>query len=199
MSSVAPISSPSFLREVFDAIPAMLLVVDEDVRIHHLNTQAAEGLKLDLLEVKNRRTGEVLHCVHAAAAQQGCGRGEFCQDCAVRNSVNLALGGDRTHRKGVCMTLGEGSERRDVQLLISTTPFSWAGKLYAILVVETASDFVQLRNLLPLCMHCKRIRDEGGLWHDMTSYFQHHLDVDFSHGLCPECLESRYGRKDPQA
>lgn len=196
--SVAPITSLSFLREVFDAIPAMLLVVDEDVRIHHLNTLAAEGLKLDLLEVRNRRTGEVLHCVHAAAAKEGCGRGEFCQDCVIRNAVHLALGGCRTHRKGVSMTLGEGAERRDIQLLISTSPFSWAGKMYAILVVETASDLFQLRSLLPICMHCKRIRDESGLWHDMTSYFQCYLDLNFSHGLCPECLESHYSRKDPQ-
>lgn len=49
-----------------------------------------------------------------------------------------------------------------------------------------------LRGLLPICMHCKKIRDDQGFWLQMESYFHTHTNVEFSHGLCPECLDRHY-------
>lgn len=49
-----------------------------------------------------------------------------------------------------------------------------------------------LRGLLPICMHCKKIRDDQGFWQQMEAYFHAHTNVEFSHGLCPECLNRHY-------
>lgn len=49
-----------------------------------------------------------------------------------------------------------------------------------------------LRGLLPVCMHCKKIRDDQGFWQQMEAYFHRHTNVEFSHGLCPDCLERHY-------
>lgn len=49
-----------------------------------------------------------------------------------------------------------------------------------------------LRGLLPVCMHCKKIRDDHGFWQQMEAYFHAHTNVEFSHGLCPECLDQHY-------
>lgn len=49
-----------------------------------------------------------------------------------------------------------------------------------------------LRGLLPVCMHCKKIRDDQGFWQQMEAYFHRHTNVEFSHGLCPECLQKHY-------
>lgn len=46
----------------------------------------------------------------------------------------------------------------------------------------------RLRSLLPICSHCKRIRDLEGHWHDMEEYVGAHMAADFSHGLCPTCV-----------
>ena len=49
-----------------------------------------------------------------------------------------------------------------------------------------------LEGLLPICMHCKKIRDDQGSWDQIEAYISRHADVDFSHGVCPECLETHY-------
>lgn len=44
-----------------------------------------------------------------------------------------------------------------------------------------------LQGLLPICMMCKRIKDEDGTWEVLETYISDHSAADFSHGLCPEC------------
>ncbi len=53
-----------------------------------------------------------------------------------------------------------------------------------------------LEGLLPICMHCHKIRDEGDTWQRLEEYMSDHADVNFSHGLCPECLEKYYPEDD---
>ena len=49
-----------------------------------------------------------------------------------------------------------------------------------------------LQGILPICMHCHKIRNDQESWERLESYLQHHSDVQFSHGLCPECLVTYY-------
>jgi hypothetical protein len=49
-----------------------------------------------------------------------------------------------------------------------------------------------LSGLLPICASCKRIRDDGGEWHELEVYVRDHSDADFSHGICPECADKLY-------
>ncbi|WP_420642056.1 hypothetical protein [Candidatus Leptofilum sp.] len=44
-----------------------------------------------------------------------------------------------------------------------------------------------LHGLLPICATCKKIRDDAGYWHQVEVYIRDHAEVDFSHGLCPDC------------
>lgn len=50
------------------------------------------------------------------------------------------------------------------------------------------AELEQLRSLLPICSHCKRIRDDDGRWHEIEAYVSAHMSADFTHGLCPACL-----------
>jgi DNA-binding response OmpR family regulator len=50
----------------------------------------------------------------------------------------------------------------------------------------------QLRSLVPICFHCKKVRDDKGFWENVDSYISHHSNIDFSHGICPECMEKYY-------
>lgn len=52
-----------------------------------------------------------------------------------------------------------------------------------------------LRDLLPICAHCKKIRDEKGYWKQIEEYIEKHTDTQFSHSLCEECLEELYGNE----
>jgi DNA-binding response OmpR family regulator len=45
----------------------------------------------------------------------------------------------------------------------------------------------QLRGLLPICSYCKKIRDDQNYWQQVEQYVGAHSDVQFSHGICPDC------------
>lgn len=45
----------------------------------------------------------------------------------------------------------------------------------------------ELRQILPICSHCKKIRDDEGYWNQLEQYLLEHNDVTFSHGICPDC------------
>ncbi|MFH1156072.1 MAG: PAS domain S-box protein [Pseudomonadota bacterium] len=50
----------------------------------------------------------------------------------------------------------------------------------------------QLRGLLPICSHCKKIRDDKGYWNQIEAYIAEHSDAEFSHSICQECAEKYY-------
>ena len=47
-----------------------------------------------------------------------------------------------------------------------------------------------LKGLLPICLSCKKIRDDAGYWHQVEAYIHDHAEVEFTHGLCPDCLKT---------
>jgi GAF domain-containing protein len=49
-----------------------------------------------------------------------------------------------------------------------------------------------LRNILPICTFCKKIRDDTGFWQAVDEYVTQHTDTQFSHGLCPNCMVEHY-------
>ena len=49
-----------------------------------------------------------------------------------------------------------------------------------------------LSGLIPICSHCKKIRDDQGYWNQLESYLHEHSDAKLSHGICPECLKTHY-------
>ena len=49
-----------------------------------------------------------------------------------------------------------------------------------------------LRGIVPICMHCKKIRDDQGYWNQVEKFVQEHSEAVFSHGICQECFEKLY-------
>jgi PAS domain S-box-containing protein len=57
---------------------------------------------------------------------------------------------------------------------------------------DALSNIKVLRGLLPICANCKKIRDDKGYWQDVAFYIREHSEADFSHGICPDCMEKLY-------
>lgn len=53
-----------------------------------------------------------------------------------------------------------------------------------------------LRGLLPICAKCKKIRDDEGYYIQIEQYIHDHSDVQFTHGLCPDCMEVMFKEID---
>jgi sigma-B regulation protein RsbU (phosphoserine phosphatase) len=51
------------------------------------------------------------------------------------------------------------------------------------------SQVKQLQGLLPICSYCKKVRDDQNYWQKVDTYLSDRIDVQFSHGICPDCLE----------
>jgi PAS domain S-box-containing protein len=57
---------------------------------------------------------------------------------------------------------------------------------------EALAEVKRLSGLLPICSHCKKIRDDKGYWNRIESYLRDHSNAEFSHGICPECAKKYY-------
>jgi hypothetical protein len=59
--------------------------------------------------------------------------------------------------------------------------------------VQKALDEIKLlKGLVPICSSCKKIRDDKGYWTQIEAYIKAYSDVEFSHGICPECAAKLY-------
>lgn len=57
---------------------------------------------------------------------------------------------------------------------------------------ERMKEIKTLSGLLPICGHCKKIRDDAGYWTQLEGYISQRTAATFSHGICPHCAETHY-------
>jgi hypothetical protein len=57
---------------------------------------------------------------------------------------------------------------------------------------EAIDEVTQLQGILPICSHCKKVRDDTGYWEQVEKYVQDRSEATFSHSLCPDCIKPLY-------
>ena len=63
---------------------------------------------------------------------------------------------------------------------------------YEIIRTRYRKEVSKLQEMLPICSVCKKIRDKEGDWHELENYLNRRADMDFTHGLCPDCFKKQY-------
>ena len=58
-------------------------------------------------------------------------------------------------------------------------------------ILGLQADVKKLEGLLPICSYCKKIRGANDSWQQIETYVAKRSDAEFSHGICPECYESK--------
>jgi len=53
---------------------------------------------------------------------------------------------------------------------------------------ESLANIRTLRGLIPICAHCKRVRDDAGFWQQVEAYVHERSEAKFSHSICPSCM-----------
>lgn len=61
---------------------------------------------------------------------------------------------------------------------------------------EALGNIKVLQGMLPICAHCKKVRDDQGYWTQIEQYIRANSDAQFTHGICPECIKEHYGEMD---
>ncbi|MDD2365696.1 MAG: PhnD/SsuA/transferrin family substrate-binding protein [Desulfuromonadaceae bacterium] len=51
------------------------------------------------------------------------------------------------------------------------------------------AEIKKLEGIIPICMYCKKIRDDQNSWNQLEQYITEHSEAMFSHGICPHCYE----------
>ena len=186
------IHDDSYLRTVIDALPTAVFVVDKGFKIFDLNPSAKKLFGIDSDVMLRRLCGEILHCMHAIESKCGCGTTEYCSDCVLRNSVEIAGKGETTHRKKYKMTIQKNGEKSIVHTLITASPFKYKDGKFVLLAVEDITEFTTLKRLIPICSNCKKIRNDENYWEAVADYLNKHADLEFTHSICPECAHKLY-------
>jgi PAS domain-containing protein len=178
------------LRAVFDALPSLVFVVDQDVRIQETNAAASDLLMAGRKTILKQRAGDILHCIHSSEVPEGCGRSPACKGCVIRNSVLETFRGNRIVRRRARLELTRDTNKIEIYALITVSPFSFQDRPLALLVIEDISEIAELYRLIPICSVCKKVRDDKESWMRVETYFTNNWGVDFSHGLCPDCYQN---------
>ena len=181
-------------RSVFDALPSLIFVVDEDMKIQEYNAAAAEFLSGKRAAILKQRGGEVLHCLHSTDVTEGCGRAPFCKSCVIRNSVAEALKGSRILRRRTKIDIIRDGHKTELYALITCSPFRYRDRPHVLLVIEDISIIAELKRMIPICSVCRQVQDEKESWSRIEVYFKKQWDVDFSHGLCPKCYQNEMAK-----
>lgn len=61
-------------------------------------------------------------------------------------------------------------------------------------ILKFTAEIRQLQEMIPICVYCRKVRDEHDYWDMVESYIQKETGSRFSHGACPECYEKELER-----
>jgi len=193
----ALVLSESRFREIADLLPTILCELDRDLYVTYMNRIGMDVFNMTPAQLKSGF--EALRLFHP-------------ED---KDSVSTLLNGLIKGKKveGVEYRLKNIDQKERVALLYSS-PILRGGDIVGTRVVLTditlrkrveqqrdkliselkkSLDEVKiLEGIIPICTSCKKIRDDSGYWNQVESYISSHSDAEFSHGICPECIEKLY-------
>lgn len=186
------------LRDILDALPAAVLLMDADRRVLDMNRAAEDLFEREFATHGMRLCGETIHCVHVQGTSSGCGDTPSCPDCVLRKAVQTVCEGGRVHRERAEVELVRDGECVRFYFLVTAVPFPYDHRNNVLMVLEDVTAMVELRRMLSICAGCKKIRRDDQLWEQIESYLQRHANLDFSHGICPQCARELYPELCPE-
>ena len=63
---------------------------------------------------------------------------------------------------------------------------------------EAQAHIKNLQGILPICMHCHKIRTDQRSWEQLEAYISQHSEAQFSHSICPKCMRKHFPDIDPE-
>ena len=127
----------SMLRQLLDAVPEILLILNDKRQIVFANQRLLDALHCkDAKSLIGIRFGEALKCMHGSETEGGCGTTEACQYCGAMLATLSSQKGIAEVRE--CRISPEQDEEAR-NLKVSTTPFELEGRQYTILCATDIS------------------------------------------------------------
>jgi len=61
-------------------------------------------------------------------------------------------------------------------------------------ILKYTAEIRQLREMIPICVYCRKVRDEHECWDPVETYIQKQTGSRFTHAACPTCYEEEMSR-----
>jgi len=134
----------SFVRTLIDSLPCGFMLLDEEGRVQVMNniTERVFGITGQMAMGKKR--GEVLGCIHILESSARCGSTGYCSGCETRKLVLSALSENRKQTAKTYLQLVINGQLRNLTLLLSAVPFSFADQRSVILLIEDISKLIPI-------------------------------------------------------
>ena len=183
-------------QDFMDNSPALAFIKDDYGRYLYVNRQVAEQFQRPTSDWLGRTDLEILPAEAARNIQEN--------DLSVFNDGKTRVveefaptaDGRAKHWLSHKFVLHDGDGAKQLGgLAIDITGRKQAEQERERLVSDLQEALAQVKTLkgfLPICASCKNIRRDAGYWQQIESYLCEHADVEFTHGICPACLEKLY-------
>ncbi len=187
------------LREMTNCLGEGLYVMDNDGLVTFMNPEAERLLGWTEAELMGKKIHDIIH--HRKT-------GGSCQSFAECPMHKVIETGERFVSLDEVFISKDGREftvsliaaplMENGHIVASITSFHDISERTKLalerekLILDLQKALVEIKTLhgiLPICSHCKKIRDDKGAWQPMETYISGHTDSEFSHGYCPECAK----------
>ncbi len=130
------------LTAIYSNAPLIMMVVNKERRVQQINGYAKQFAGRDAEEMLGFRSGEALRCLHALDDPKGCGFGDFCQQCVIRNSILDTLETGKTHlqEEAPYFFKGEDDKIREMTFMTSTTAIMVKGMRMVLVTLQDITD-----------------------------------------------------------
>jgi len=191
MSNEPKISSDVIIERFFSLSIDMLCVLDFDGYFRRLSPSWERVLGYGLDELRSRRFIEFVHPEDRERTlnQNGQVRGGG----QALSFENRYLCKDGSFRWFLWNATPDPVEQVIYSVARDVTARKEADVARERLVEELKSALAEvkvLRNILPICSYCRKIRDDEDYWHSVEAYISRHTHARFSHSICPECMKA---------
>jgi PAS domain-containing protein len=190
------INGDSLLRSVIEAVPSPLFILNKNLEIVDHNKAGVLFVGPDAEILLMRLCGEALHCFHEQEAIEKCGKTEFCKDCVFRNVTEDVWKGKAALRKKYKFRIKRNGKTATRYLHVSSSPLEYKNELFAILIIEDATELEEIRQIIPICSICKNIRNDDSYWDSVEKFINDHSGIQLTHSICPECAKKHYPDMD---
>jgi hypothetical protein len=182
-----PVPERSRLLALLDAFPSLAFIATADATVLEANRSAREWLGDGVVTRLGLPAGAVLQCIFPHDSRGDCGTTEFCPSCVLRRSIEAAVSGRPAPRRMAHMILGPAGQAEDRWFLVSASPLALDDRKLVLVVLQDATQLVELRELLPLCPGCGASRESSDRLAQTRVFLRKHPDFLHADELCDEC------------
>ena len=175
------------LEAIYRNAPLIMMVVNAERRIQQINGFAEQFANRDAEEMLGLRGGEALRCLHVLDDPRGCGFGDLCRQCVIRNTVLDTLETGKTHMQVETPYYFKGldNETREFEFLMSTAPIEIKGEQMVLVTLQDITDSRQAEQekekLQAQLLQAQKMESVGRLAGGVAHDFNNMLGVVLGH------------------